>query len=295
MKKILVFLVLLLFSLSVYSAIDVPSYTGYVNDKTGTLSASQIADLDNLAKAIDKNSTVEVAVLVVKSIGDVPLEEYSITVANSWGVGKADKDNGVLILVVMDERKIRIETGSFTEVYVTDLYASRIINEIMKPNFRNNDYYTGIKDSMIAIDQAVAGKDDIISSYEARAEEEDLWDCLFGFGMFFFIVLFNLAIPGMMYVRHEMEKGALRTLLLVLPLVFLGIVFFLDFILGAIFTIFIVIIYLVSFLSPKSSGGFSGGYIGGFMGGGSSGGFSSGGFSGFGGGGFSGGGASGGW
>ena len=127
--------------------LDVPSAPPLdrpIVDQTGTLDTAAI---DQIADAIAKSRTerdYQIGVLMVGSLSGDSLEEYSIRVAREWGIGDAQKHNGVLLLIAKDDRRVRIEVGKGLEGDLTDARAGRIIRNTITPKFRQNDYAGGI-------------------------------------------------------------------------------------------------------------------------------------------------------
>ena len=105
-------LVLLLLSCAVLvSALSVPSMNGPVNDKAGILRSSEETELAAFLNSVNNQTSVQIAVLTIPSLEGESLEDYSIRVVDSWKLGQKDTDNGVLLLIALEDRKIRIEVG----------------------------------------------------------------------------------------------------------------------------------------------------------------------------------------
>ncbi|HPN95263.1 MAG TPA: TPM domain-containing protein, partial [bacterium] len=121
---------------------DRPS--GYVNDFAGVMDPAARSRLENMLAALDERTSAQIAVAVVDTIGDSYIEEYAVKMFERWGVGQKGKDNGVLLVVAMSERKIRIEVGYGLEGAVTDAESKFIIDEIIAPPFKQGDYSGGI-------------------------------------------------------------------------------------------------------------------------------------------------------
>jgi len=164
--KILIFAAvlccLLLFSAPIYALeVDYPDYVGYVNDFAGILDSASASDLEAIITGIEKDTGAEIAVVTVDSLQGITIEEYAVELFEKWGIGKADEDNGLLILVALEERKVRIEVGYGLEGVITDLEAGRIIDEIIVPNFKNGDYSRGIYDAVVAISNQIYGEEEL--------------------------------------------------------------------------------------------------------------------------------------
>lgn len=124
-----------------------------VNDYTGTLTASQLQQLEQKLVAFDDSSSTQIAIAIIKSVGDYDIGEYAMELGRKWGVGSKGKNNGIMIVAALGDRKISIQTGYGVEGALPDLYVRRIIDNDIKPYFKAGDYYAGLQ----------AGTDAIIS------------------------------------------------------------------------------------------------------------------------------------
>ncbi|WP_316830988.1 TPM domain-containing protein [Pedobacter aquatilis] len=130
---------------SVVFAQDFPAKpTTLVNDYTNVLSASQKEALEQKLVAFDDSSSTQIAIAIVKSVGDYDINEYAVELGRKWGVGQSGKNNGIMIVVAVGDRKISIQTGYGVEGALPDIYAKRIIDNDIKPNFKAGDYYAGL-------------------------------------------------------------------------------------------------------------------------------------------------------
>jgi len=131
--------------------LDFPDYEGYVNDYTGTLSTEWKTKTENLVQAVREETSCEIAVAVIGKLDDATIEEYAAGLFAKWGIGKKDKDNGVLLLVALDDRQLRIEVGYGLEAIIPDLRAKSIIDDVITPRFKNSDYDSGVYNGVVAI------------------------------------------------------------------------------------------------------------------------------------------------
>ncbi|MCL4378287.1 MAG: TPM domain-containing protein [Actinobacteria bacterium] len=131
--------------------INYPAYSGFVNDYTNTLSDEWKIKTENLTQEVERKTSCEIAVAIIGSLNGSSIEEYAAGLFNSWGVGKKGKDNGVLLLVSMKDRKLRIEVGYGLEGIITDLEAKEIIDNVIVPRFKENNYNSGIYNGVVAI------------------------------------------------------------------------------------------------------------------------------------------------
>ncbi|MDE2510652.1 MAG: TPM domain-containing protein, partial [Elusimicrobia bacterium] len=138
-------------------ALDVPYLTGRVNDEAHLLDANAARDLDATLKGYEAKTGRQLVVLTLPSLDGDALEDFSIKVARAWKLGRKGQDDGILILVVRDDRKIRIEVGYGLEGTLPDILCGRIIRDEMTPRFRNGDYAGGIKAAVDAVTGVLNG------------------------------------------------------------------------------------------------------------------------------------------
>jgi uncharacterized protein len=269
--------------------VAVPPLSGRVVDQTGTLSGDDIASLTQKLKDLETRKGSQVTVLIVPTTAPETIEQFSLRVAEAWKIGRKRIDDGAILVVAKNDRKLRIEVGYGLEGSLTDVTARRIIDEIIVPKFRSDDFAGGISAGVERIIRVVDGEPLPAPRPEASHSVDPGW--LDNFDPFNPFLLFAVIIVG----------GIVRSVLgrLLGALTMGGIVGALAwFIAGSLAASLIVavIAFLLTMFGETmaSSGGGRGGWVSGGSwsgGGGSSGG---GGFSG-GGGSFGGGGASGSW
>ncbi len=159
MKKLIFFFILLLCCLPfVAYGLDVPRLQGYVNDYAGMISPSAKSKIEEGLKAFEQSDSTQIVILTVPSLEGENLEEFSIKVAEAWKVGQQQKDNGVLLIVSKQERKIRIEVGRGLEGRLTDLMTGRIIDQVIKPRFKQGDFDRGFIAGAAALIDATRGE-----------------------------------------------------------------------------------------------------------------------------------------
>lgn len=135
-----------------------PELTEYVTDETGTLSKAQVDYLSlKLFNFFDSTST-QVVVYMINTLDGEPIEQVAYEIAMKNKIGKKGYDNGALLLIAKDDRKLRIEVGYGLEGVLTDALSAQIIRNEITPHFKNNDYYTGISRGIDAIVSAVKGE-----------------------------------------------------------------------------------------------------------------------------------------
>ncbi len=122
-----------------------------VNDYTHTLSPAEIAALEQKLVAFDDSTSTQIAVVLMKSVGAYDIADYTARLAEKWGVGGGKNNNGVVLLAALEDRKVSIQTGYGVEGVLPDAIAKRIIENELKPDFRQGNYYGGIDKATDAI------------------------------------------------------------------------------------------------------------------------------------------------
>src|SRR3954452_18015789 len=136
-------------------AADAPKFTAPVVDEAGVVPDDVEARVDQELISYQQRSTDQIAVAVSRSTGDRSLEDYTIDLARQWGVGQSGKDNGVLILIAMDDRKTRIEVGRGVEAQLTDAEAGQIVDQRLRPLLASGDVGQAVEQSTGAVRQAL--------------------------------------------------------------------------------------------------------------------------------------------
>jgi uncharacterized protein len=138
--------------------VAVPPLTGRVVDKTATLSSSDVASLDQTLKDFEARKGSQVAVLIVPTTQPETIEQYSLRVAEAWKIGRKKIDDGAILVVAKDDRKLRIEVGYGLEGALTDVTTKRIIDEVITPKFKNGDFGGGISDGVYSMLRVIDGE-----------------------------------------------------------------------------------------------------------------------------------------
>ncbi|MFD2584668.1 TPM domain-containing protein [Pedobacter vanadiisoli] len=158
MKKIFLLSLLSLFFSFAFSQ-DFPERPNtLVNDYANVLSADQKQALESKLVAFNDSSSTQIAIAILKSVGDYDINEYAVELGRKWGVGQKGKNNGIMIVVAVGDRKISIQTGYGLEGALPDIYAKRIIDDDIKPNFRASNYYAGLDEATTSIIKYVRGE-----------------------------------------------------------------------------------------------------------------------------------------
>lgn len=232
-----------------------PEYRGYVNDYAGILSNENEYALTALAGDLEKKTTAQLAILTLDTVRPLDIETYAVTLFEKWGIGQRGKDNGVLLLVAIRDRQMRIEVGYGLEGAIPDALAKIINSEYILPSFKAGDFDGGVAKGAVAIAKLIAK--------EYNIELSDLG-----------ALPSNLPMP-----KEPTLLQSIFQLIFSIIMIFI----FLSFRMG-----FFWLLFMPGTYRRRGGYWYGGGY------GGNSGGFS-GGFGGFGGGLSGGGGASGGW
>jgi uncharacterized protein len=229
-----------------------------VNDAAGVLSKEQVEILEQKLVALDDSTSNQIAVVLIRTLDDYPIEEYANKLFREWGIG-SKKNNGVLLIAAIDDRKVRIEVGYGLEGAIPDIIANNIIRYELGPSFKEGNYYRGIDRATDAIAKAAVGEYKVKRN-KNKGEGE-------GGGKFIFIIIVVIVLVIIASIRKGGGGG------------------------GMISRRGYGDIAEAIFWSSILGGGRGGNSGGGWGGGG----FGGGGFGGFGGGSSGGGGASGGW
>jgi uncharacterized protein len=292
MKPFLLALLFLFVLPVVGYSLDVPPLTGRVNDTAGMLSAGTRQQLEAQLTAFEKADSTQVVLLTIPSLEGEPIEQFGIRVAEAWRIGQKGNDNGAILILSKQDRKVRIEVGRGLEGRLTDLVSGKIIRNEISPRLKAGDVDGGITAGLRGIMAAVKG--------EYTAAPRDLRHAKRSAPPVFALLIFALVVCVFLSSISRFLSGAAGAMLVplaaYLSFATLGVAMLLGLV-AAGFGIGMFIADLFGSGGRGGGGGFGGGgpFIGGGFGGGFGGGSSGGGgFSG-GGGSFGGGGASGDW
>ena len=135
-----------------YQEVSFPEHIGNVSDHEKIFSEKQIVELNSIITIHEKETTNEIAIVTIDSLpGGKDIFNYSKELANQWGIGKKDKDNGIVIVFGKKIRKISINIGYGLETKLTNDEAQAIINNTIIPEFKNGDFYSGIKKGLLKV------------------------------------------------------------------------------------------------------------------------------------------------
>jgi uncharacterized protein len=260
--------------------LPVPALKARITDLTQTLSQTERTALEEKLAAFETKKGSQIAVLLVPTTQPEDIAQYSIRVVEQWKIGREKSDDGILVLVAKNDRKLRIEVGRGLEGAIPDLYAKRIVSEVIGPKFKQGDFYGGID----------AGLDKIISLVDGEILPASDKQAVSGIdvGNILPMLLFGGLITGLIlrsifgtFLGSAFNGGLVG-----------GVIMLLGMALSAALVFGIIAFFFTMMMGSRGLGGYSGGMGGGYGGGSWSGGSSS---WGGGGGDFGGGGASGDW
>jgi len=289
MRKFLLISLLISLSHFTHAEVAVPELNTRVTDLTNTLSAEQKSHIEKKLTSLEQTEGSQVAVLIIPTTSPESIEGFSLRVVDKWKLGRKEVDDGILLTIAKNDRKVRIEVGNGLEGAITDVSAGRIIREYITPEFRQGRFYEGILAGVGQIENLIKGES--LPPPPSNKNENLNAD---GSSIPFMVVGSSFLVPFLVPMFGRITSTVLVT---VAGSSFIWLTTY------SLQTTFIAIIFLgifgFAFSAPRSNsyrdgGGHGGGFGGGGFDGGFGGGSSSGGFSG-GGGGFGGGGASGSW
>ncbi len=175
MKKLLYIIVFSCISLAVFAQdvirqIDKPPAGTLIYDGANVLDAQQEQLLNEQLIQLDKSSSNQIAIATIPSLNGGSIEDVAVATFRAWGIGNAKNNNGVLIIVVVDDRRMRIEVGYGLEGAIPDAIAGSIIRNDMQPYFKANDYYHGILKAVESLSKAAVGEYNIPREEKARSK-----------------------------------------------------------------------------------------------------------------------------
>jgi len=202
MKMIRFLLLVLLFPLSGFGQAfpEKPTPPRLVNDFTNTLSPQDLAALESKLVAYNDSTSTQIAIVMLSSLDGYPIDEYSFQLAEKWGIGQKGKNNGVLVLVAKDDRKIFIATGYGMEGVMPDGLVKRIVENDIKPYFKQGDYFGGLDNGTNSMFRLAAGE------YKADARSRSSNDKS---PLVFILIFIFFAIIAMALKVRSVQKYAI--------------------------------------------------------------------------------------
>lgn len=192
----IVIALLLVLPAAAQSKIDFPPLTGRVVDQANLLDPATEQALTEKLAALEAGSTDQLVVVTVNSLQDQEIEDYGYQLGRAWGIGQKENDNGALLIVAPNERKVRVEVGYGLEPILTDAFSSQLIRNDILPSFRDGDYQAGVikgVDALIAqlsLDPAEAqARAQAAAAEQADTKGESIIPLVIIAGLFLFIFL----------------------------------------------------------------------------------------------------------
>jgi len=162
----------------------------WVNDYAGVLTAPQKSELDGMLSALEKRSSNQFFIAIFQKMPEnTYIEDYAVKLYDKWRPGLAKEDNGLLILLFVDDRQVRIEVGYGLEDVITDAQSGSVIRNQMAPHFKNGDYYGGLKAALDVLIPAAEGKYQIPVTGDSRQKKKSP----FGYYITLFIIFIILS------------------------------------------------------------------------------------------------------
>jgi uncharacterized protein len=150
-----------------------PNPPRLVNDFAGVLSPDQKEALERKLVEYDDSTSVQIVIVTIKTTGDYDEQQFALKILRDWGVGNKSTNNGLVLLAVIDDRKVRIETGYGLEGAVPDIIAKRIIENDIIPAFKSGNFYRGFDEATSSIMSAVKGEYQAPEGYRNRGKATD--------------------------------------------------------------------------------------------------------------------------
>ncbi len=195
-KRVFLTFSLLILTLSIL-AVSFPNLSGRVVDDAGIFNKSEENQLTSLLVGLEKDSNIQAVVVSVKSLQGYAVEDYTIRLAEEWGIGSSSSDNGLIILVAPKERDVRIEVGYGLEHKLTDGMSGYILRKDIIPNFRNGGYFAGIKAGLITINNIMTGKTSISQEDIRRSRKQEKKGSSIGY--IIFLIIISLLFRGRLF------------------------------------------------------------------------------------------------
>ncbi len=204
MKK-LFFLLLIFIALGAF-ADDVPGYSGYVNDYAILITEKDKASMESVAKEVEEKTGAQIAVLTVKSMSPyTSIDEFGMAVAEKWKVGEKDKDTGIIIILAMEERKVRIEVGYGLEGIINDAKAGRIIDNTIMPYFRGGDFSAGLRRGVFKIADIIGTELNVELDEQIKMQDNTFTErlCM----LIFFIIFVSIFLMMIRRMKNAKRTG----------------------------------------------------------------------------------------
>ena len=196
------FALLTLVSFSIVAADNFPEKaTRLVSDYTGTLRADELQTIESKLVAFDDSTTVQIAVVIMSSVGNYDISDYAVQLFNKWKIGDKNNNSGILLLVAKDDRKLWITSGYGMEGVFPDALVKQVIDREITPRFRSGDFFGGIDAGTTAITEIVKGE--YKASGKRGGREKGTFFPIFMFIFIMFVVFFSQINRARKYGRKN--------------------------------------------------------------------------------------------
>ncbi|WP_428327870.1 TPM domain-containing protein [Mucilaginibacter sp.] len=196
-KKLILFFSFLLIGFLAIAQQIPPKPTTLVNDYTVTLSRAQVDALEKKLVAFNDSTSTQIAVVIVRTVDGSDINDYGQKLGRAWGIGTKGKNNGILVLVAVGDRKISIQTGYGAEGAVPDIITHQIINNDITPRFKEGDYYGGLD----------AGTDDLMKYMKGEYKGNKKAKADDGGGVGGFIILIIIVVVILIIIFRKRGGG----------------------------------------------------------------------------------------
>ena len=204
MRKLFSYLLIFL-ALSAF-ADDIPGYSGYVNDYAGVISEKDKASMEDVAKEVEEKTGAQIAVLTVRTMTPyTSIDDFSMAVAEKWKVGEKGKDTGIIIVLAMEERKIRIDVGYGLEGIFNDARVGRIMDNIIIPYFRGGDFSAGLRRGMFKIADTIGTEMNVELDERTKMQDNTFTErlCM----LIFFIIFVSIFLMMIRRMNNAKRTG----------------------------------------------------------------------------------------
>lgn len=171
-----------------YTSPGVPS--GFVNDFAGVFEAGRRSALETQLSDFEKRTGAQIAIVTVQSLGDETVETYAVKLFEEWGIGQKGKDNGALVLLAVEDRKMRIEVGYGLEGSLTDAFTASVVRNVLTPAFKAGDFMGGLEQGVSLLMQAVESGEVAVPNSDRGRSFSGSFSSIFFIALFFIRMIF---------------------------------------------------------------------------------------------------------
>ena len=185
---------------------DVPSYSSYVNDYAGVISDKDKTSMEDVAKEVEEKTGAQIAVLTVKSMAPyTSIDQFGMAVAEKWKVGQKDKDTGIILILAMEERQVRIEVGYGLEGIFNDAKVGRILDNTVIPYFRGGDFSAGLRRGMFKIADTIGTEMNVELDERTKMQDNTFTEklCM----LIFFIIFVSIFVMMIRRMNNAKRTG----------------------------------------------------------------------------------------